>query len=159
MYKYNGEHWYRDVQPLWMRVFRWFISTGWDMPHWTRVGYSYRWRGRDAVRLALRARGHRSCPYALYSSLCPISLFGGRLTFQHFGVNYYSRRCKGWYCFHWGHGKIHWECYRSYNATPRGADRWYIGAPRKVVQAAQAYADRMATDREEREKRFTPSMN
>ena len=153
-YRANSEYWYADRVGLFKRLRRWFISTGWESPHWTREGYGYRWKARHTVRLALRARGHRSRAYALYSSLCPLSLLGGRLTFQHFGVNWWSRRCRGWYCLHWGHGKSpHWECYRSHNATPWAADRWYIGAPVDVVKAANEQAERMAADREQRESR------
>lgn len=157
-YRANSEYWYAYRVPLLKRLRRWFVSTGWEAPHWARAGYTYVWKARQSVWLAVRARGHRSRAYALYSSLCPLSLFGGRMTFQSFGVNWYSRRRKGWYCLHWGHGKVHWECYRSHNATPWGADRWYVGAPDEVVKAANAQAERMASDRESREQR-TPLRN
>lgn len=152
-YRSNSEYWYADRAGLLRRLRRWFISTGWEAPHWTRAGYTYQWKARHSVRLSLRARGHRSQAYAVYSSLCPLSLLGGRITFQHFGVNWYSRRCKGWYCLHWGSSGRHWECYRSHNATPWGADRWYIGAPDEVVRAANAQAEKMTADREQRESR------
>lgn len=156
MYRNNGEYWYRDMIPLWMRLFRWFISIGgWQSPHWTQAGYTYRWQARHAIRLALRARGHRSGAFALYSSACPLSFFGGRLTFQPFGVSYWSRRVRGYYCLHWGHGKQEWTCYRSHDATPSGADTWYVGAPKEVIRLAQAQHDRMDVSRREREERDT----
>jgi hypothetical protein len=156
-YKHNSEYWYRDAQPLPKRIRRWFVSCGWEMPHWTRDGYTYRWKPRP--RLSIRARGHRSWAFAVYSSLCPLSLFGGRATFQSFGVSWWSRRRQAWYCLHYdftGKGKetrMRWYAYRSHNATPWGADTWYFGAPRDVITAAQAQHDQMAAAREEREKR------
>lgn len=154
-YKHNGEYWYQDAQPLVKRVRRWLFSCGWESPHWTRTGYTYRWHARHT--LSLRARGHRSWAFSFYHSLCPLSLFGGRATFQPFGVDWYSRKVQGWYCLHYdftGEGKdarMRWYAYRSHNATPWGADRWYFGAPRDVVAAAQAQHEQMTTAREQRE--------
>lgn len=158
-YRTNGEYWYRDMQPLLKRLRRWLASTGWETPHWGKDGYSYRWQARHSVGLALRARGHRSRTFALYSSMCPLSLFGGRLTFQPFGVSWYARKVKGWYCLNYdfmGKGKAtrkRWYAYRSHNATPWGADTWYFGAPREVVLAAQATHDQRVAASEERELR------
>lgn len=152
-YKYNGEYWYHDRTPLLKRLRRWFLSCGWETPRWTREGYTYRWQARHCVRLALRARGHRSRAFAFYSSLCPLSLFGGRLTFQDFGAHWRGRRT--YYCLNWintsGEGPRPWHAYRATNATPWGADTWYFGAPQKVASAAQAQAEKMTADRERRE--------
>lgn len=152
-YRNNGEYWYRDVQPLWLRVLRWFVAIGgWSMPHWTTAGYTYRWHG-DAVRRAIRARGHRSRVFAIYSSMCPLTFIGGRLVFQSFGVSWWSRRRQAYYCLHSDHAhtKRRWYAYRSHNSTPWGADTWYFGAPREVIQAAQAQHDQMVASREARE--------
>lgn len=153
IYRSNSEYWYVYRVGVLKRLRRWLISTGWEAPHWTRAGYSYKWQALHSIHLSLRARGHRSRPYAFYISACPLSLFGGRLTFHHFGVDWYSRKRTGWYCLHWGSGQREWTCYRSHNATPWGADRWYIGAPDEVVRAANAQAEKMTADREHRESR------
>jgi hypothetical protein len=156
-YKHNSENWYCDIQPLFKRLRRWFVSCGWETPYHSRAGYSYRWAPRP--RLSIRARGHRSWAFAVYSSLCPLSLFGGRATFQSFGVNWYSRKVKGYYCLHYdftGKGKdtrMRWYAYRSHNATPWGADVWYIGAPLDVTRAAQEHHDIKTLEREVREAR------
>lgn len=146
-YRTNGEYWYRDALPLLSRVRRWVVAFGgWETPHWSSDGYSYRWSVRNKVRLALRARGRRTRTFALYSSLCPVSLFGGRLTFQPFGVNWWSRRRQAWYCLHYGYrgtARKRWHAYRSHNATPWGADTWYAGAPVDVIRAATQQAARM----------------
>lgn len=159
MYKYNGENWYRDIRPLWMRLLMWVVHVaGWQMPHWTSAGYSYRWN-TGAIRRAVRARGHRSRLFALYSSMCPISILGGRVVCYGFGINWLYR--KTWYCLHRERddGHTRWYAYRSRNATPWGADRWYFGAPHEVVAAAQAQADRMTADREARERRAKAVLN
>jgi hypothetical protein len=158
-YRYNGEYWYRDMQSWLGLLLRWFVSIGgWQMPHWTVEGYTYRWKARHAIRLSLRARGHRSWLFALYASACPLSLFGGRITFNNFGVSYWSRRRRAWYCLHYDftgkNKRMRWYAYRSVNATPWGADTWYFGAPREVLLAAKAQHDQMAAAREEREARL-----
>lgn len=155
IYRSNSEYWYADRQPLLKRIRRWLVSSGWETPRWTPAGYTYRWQARRAAGLALRARGHRSRLFALYSSLCPLSLFGGRITFQPFGVSYYSRRVRGWYCLNHGMrpGGARWYAFRSHNCTPWGADTWYIGAPAEVVRAADQQAAHMSADREQREAR------
>lgn len=154
-YRNNGEYWYRDVQPLVKRIRRWFVSCGWESPHWTQDGYTYRWQSR--APLSLRARGHRSRAFAIYSSLCPISLFGGNITFQPFGVSRWSRKRQAYYCLHYDFDdngtRMRWYAYRSHNATPWGADTWYFGAPANVLRAAEKQHQRMATAREERESR------
>lgn len=157
-YRYNGEYWYRDRQSLLGLLLRWFVSIGgWQMPHWALEGYTYRWKARHAIRLSLRARGHRSRLFAFYASACPISLFGGRIVLYNFGVDWYSRRRRGWYCLHYGlTGKgtrMRWYAYRSANGTPSNADAWYFGAPLEVERAAQAQHDQMTAAREEREAR------
>jgi hypothetical protein len=144
MYRNNGEYWYRDrIGPL-ARLLMWFVHiAGWHMPHWDARGYSYRWH-LPAIKRAFRARGHRSWAFALYSSMCPLTLFGGRLVFQPFGVSVSTRTT--YYCLHYGHNKTarkRWYAYRSSNSTPWGADTWYFGAPKEVIEAAQAQADRM----------------
>jgi hypothetical protein len=157
-YRYNGEYWYRDRVPLLGRMLSWLVSFGgWRMPHWTAAGYSYRWHARHAVRLALRARGHRSRPFAIYHSMCPMTFFGGRLLCQPFGLGWWSRRRQGWYCLHYDFtgtpARMRWYAYRSHDSTPGGADIWYFGAPRDVMRAAQAQHDQMEAWRVEREQR------
>lgn len=123
------------------------------MPHWTTAGYSYRWN-LATIRRALRARGHRSRLFAVYSSMCPLTFFGGRVVFQSFGVNCRAR--KTYDCLHYDceEGYRHWYAYRSCNATPWGADVWYFGVPYEVIQAAQIQHDQMDARRVEREQRI-----
>lgn len=165
-YRNNGEGWYHDIQPLLKRLRRWFVTTGLEMPHHTPAGYSYRW---DApllkIRRSIRAHPGRAKTFAIYSALCPLSFLGGRITFQHFGVSYYRRRIKGWYCLNYdivNHGPQwckRWKCYRSYNATPWGADTWYFGAPREVVQAATQHHEERSAEREQRELQAKSTLN
>ena len=161
-YKHNGETWYHDIQPLIKRLRRWLFNTGLEMPYHTREGYSYRWHAPLAtIRRSIRAYPGRSRLFAVYSALCPLSLFGGRVTFQHFGVSYYRRRVKGYYCLNYDivnpgpNWKKQWKCYRAANATPWGADRWYFGAPKDVQRAAAQHHAQHTEEREQREKRET----
>lgn len=155
-YKHNGEYWYRDTQSPLALLLRWFVHIGgWHMPHWTTEGYAYRWH-LPAIRRAFSGRGYSSRLFAVYCSMCPISLFGGRFVFQSFGVGYWSRRRQAWYCLHRHKATSpRWYAYRAVNATPWGADRWYFGTPRDVIAAAQAQHDQMRAAREEREQRAT----
>lgn len=159
IYKNNGENWYHDIQPLAKRARRWLFSTGLEMPHHSPAGYTYRWdRPLEKVRRSVRLCPGRSKLFGIYSALCPLSLFGGCLTFQPFGVSYYRRRIKGWYCLNYDivnpgpNWRKRWKCYRSYNATPWGADTWYFGAPKEVQRAAAQHHEQKTEERERREK-------
>lgn len=143
-YIYNGEQWYHDIQPLLKRLRRWVVSTGLEAPQHDERGYTYRWDAPiEKIRRSIRSHPGRSRLFGAYSALCPISLFDGRITFFSSGVNYYSRRVKGWYCLHYRIAnpcppwRKQWYAYRSHNATPTNADRWYLGAPREVVRRAR----------------------
>lgn len=160
IYKNNGEGWYHDIQPIIKQLRRWVFWTGLETPYHTRAGYSYRWKDvLKTIRRSIRTHPGRSKPFAIYSALCPLSLFGGRITFQPFGVSYYRRRAKGWYCLNYDivdHGpnwKKRWKCFRSHNATPWGADTWYFGAPKDVQRAAMQHHEQKTEDREQREAR------
>lgn len=158
-YKHNGEEWYCDIQPLLKRVRRWFFSTGLETPHHTRDGYSYRWEQNvlEKFRRSVRLHPGRSKTFSIYDALCPLSLFGNRITFQHFGVSYYRRRVKGWYCLTYDivnpgpNWRKRWKCYRSHNATPWGADRWYFGTPKEVIRTASEHHELKTIERELRE--------
>lgn len=148
-YQVTDERWYADVTPLLKRVRRWVVSCAWESPTWTEAGYTYRWRVWRSVGLAQRARGHRSRLFALYSSLCPLALFGHRVVFHHFGIDISRRR--DYLCIHWGHrGKGDWQIYASRNATPSSAHWWLVGAPSEVQGAADAHH----VERAERQRQY-----
>ena len=128
------------------------------MPHHTKEGYTHRWNDAlGKIRRSIRSHPGRAKTFAIYSALCPLSLFGNRITFQPFGVSYYRRRIKGWYCLNYDivnpgpKWRKRWKCYRSYNATPWGADTWYFGAPQEVQRAAHQHHEQKAEERERRE--------
>jgi hypothetical protein len=166
IYKNNGETWYYDIQSIAKRLRRWLFSTGLETPHHSNAGYTYRWaKPLDTIRRSIRSHPGRSKLFAIYSALCPLSLFGNRITFQHFGVSYYRRRVKGWYCLHYEianpgpNWRKRWYCYRSHNATPWGADIWYFGAPKDVQRQALRHHETKAAEREEREMRSKATLN
>jgi hypothetical protein len=160
-YKHNSETWYCDIQPLVKQLRRWVVSIGGlETPYHTRDGYTYRWdKPVEKIRRSIRSHSGRHWLFGAYSTLCPLSLLGGRITFQPFGVSYYRRRIKGWYCLNYDivnpgpKWSKHWKCYRSHNATPWGADRWYFGAPREIIKAATEHHNMKTLEREIREAR------
>lgn len=147
---HNGECWYHDIRPLWLRVLRWLVWVGgWDTTHWTAQGVTSRYRAPRRWRPG--TRGLR----AAFEALTPIALFGHRITLQHFGFFISTRR--GYLCVSWpphtSPGASGWRVYWSPNATPWAATAWLLGAPREVVQAADRTCLEYSADRIARENR------
>jgi hypothetical protein len=154
--EYNGEYWYHDIRPPWLRMLRWLVwMGGWEEVIWTPEGVTTRYRPRYAMRLALCARGHRSRRWAVWHSLTPLSLFGHKITFQSFGFHISTRR--GYLCVSWpphtSPGAAGWRVYWSPNATPSSATWWLSGAPREVQRDADLTCLEHAADRAAREAR------
>lgn len=150
-YTYNGERWYHDVQPLLKRLRRWVVSTGLEAVQHDARGYTYRWDAPiEKIRRSIRSHPGRSRLFGAYSALCPISLFGGRITLYPFGIDVYRRRVQAWYCLHYRianpgpNWRKQWYAYRARDATPAHADRWYFGTPLEVTRAAQQHGRRDA---------------
>lgn len=128
-YQHNGDTWYADVTPLWMRVLRWVVWLGgWETVVHDRHGYRVQlrpepWRpGVDGWR-------------GLYESVTPIALFGHRCVFQRYGCRFRTRR--GYLCVSWpARGMPHWCVYWSRDSTPGSATYWLAGAPSEIVRAA-----------------------
>jgi hypothetical protein len=142
-YKHNGEHWYRDSKPLWVRARKWVAwFGGWEEPNTGKfrrdhVASWFKWLAAGAPRDAT----------GVWDPL-PVSLFGHRMTIQPFGVSFSTDR--GHLCFYRGEGVAAsrgWYVYLSPDGTPSSATRWYYNPPAEVVRAVEEY-ERKAAERD-----------
>lgn len=154
MYEHNGQEWYKVTESPLKRARRWLVSTGLETIEDGAAGYTHRWdRPLEQIRRSIRTHPGRAKAFGVYTALSPLSLFGGRVVFQPFGVDIPTRR--GWLCLHYKivnpgpKWRKQWYAYRSPNATPRAANRWYFGAPqdvqRQAIEQQQARAARRAS--------------
>lgn len=134
--QHNGEHWYHDIRPLWLRVLRWLVWLGgWDEVVWTPQGVTSRLRPRHAIRLALGARGNTTRALAFLDSMTPVALCGHRVVIQRYGLRARLRRT--YLCISWPTwSDQRWRIYLSSDSTPASATWWLCGAPAAIVRAA-----------------------
>lgn len=122
-YRYNGEYWYLDSRPLWLRLFQWIIWIGGWCKYkggidiigtWTT---SYPWYKRYYVK-----------------SPFPISLFNHLFTFYGWGAQ--LKLESGYLVWCWN-PKEHRSIYISKDGTPVNAHHWIFGEPTAVRWAAE----------------------
>jgi hypothetical protein len=143
-YKHNGEHWYRDSKPLWVRARKWVAwFGGWEEANTGRIQWELVKRWIDWVRDGMPEERAGWGP-------TPVSLFGHRVTIQPFGVSFSTDR--GHLCFYRGQGVAAsrgWYVYLSPDATPSSATRWYHNPPAEVLRAVEEH-ERKAAEKEAR---------
>jgi hypothetical protein len=123
-YNYNGEFWYCDRRPLWLRLRQWLIWFGmWEDPR--RSGRGLRpLRGADERH----RRGWLRDP-------TPVSILGHRATFFGWGIQ--VRLGRSWFvwCFRRFGERWRGKAYVSRDGTSARAHLWFWGEPHEVRKA------------------------
>ena len=146
--RHNGEHWYEDHRPFWMRILQWIVTFGGWQRYSPKQGTYRLWRFR-----------WDHAPHRLRDPF-PLSLFGHRVTFYSFGVSIRLRRTR----FNWSYrrkpGYMHGPlgkgyAYLSRDGTPHNADHWLWGFEQwhgwpEVRREMQQRAQRLAKFEAER---------
>lgn len=121
LHRFNGEHWYVDERPVWRRVLRWAFWPG----GWETFSPKRPWRRPGDAGWSLRER-------LTLDKLSPMSLFGHRITYYGWGIQWDSRW--GYWVAVWQPGPLH--IYLSANGTPSEAHVWLVRPPWDVTHAA-----------------------
>jgi len=126
--KMDGEYWYVNKTPRWMRILKYFVwFGGWTKPVWDNEGgytekfkftitytHSGKTRLKDPYPLTIKFFGR---DITFFGTWCQIKMKGGWLVI----IRQHSRKC----------------CYFSLDGTPEGATKWFWGAPKSVVREIQ----------------------